>query len=94
VRRRGGSEAPLDALSTGEARVVRVAIAVGAWAARQAEFNFPLLLDDPLSALDPATRVVLFDTLTRLGAGRQIIVFANEPAPNAPGIAQTALAPA
>jgi energy-coupling factor transporter ATP-binding protein EcfA2 len=94
VRRRGGSEAPLDALSTGEARVVRVAIAVGAWAARQAEFNFPLLLDDPLSALDPATRAVLLDTLTRLGAGRQIIVFANEPAPNAPGIAQTALAPA
>lgn len=94
VRRRGGSEAPLDALSAGEARVARVAIAVGAWAARHAEFDFPLLLDDPLSALDPTTRAVLFDTLTRLGAGRQIIVFANEPAPNAPGITQTALAPA
>ncbi len=94
VRRRGGSEAPLDALSAGEARVARVAIAVGAWAARHAEFDFPLLLDDPLSALDPQTRAVLLDTLTRLGAGRQIIVFANEPAPNAPGIAQTALAPA
>ena len=94
VRRRGGSEAPLDTLSAGEARVARVAIAVGAWAARHAEFDFPLLLDDPLSALDPATRAVLLDTLTRLGAGRQIIVFANEPAPNAPGIAQTALAPA
>jgi energy-coupling factor transporter ATP-binding protein EcfA2 len=94
VRRRGGSEAPLDALSAGEVRVARVAIAVGAWAARHAGFDFPLLLDDPLSALDPKTRAVLLDTLTRLGAGRQIIVFANEPAPNAPGITQTALAPA
>jgi energy-coupling factor transporter ATP-binding protein EcfA2 len=94
VRRRGGSEAPLDALSAGEAHVARVAIAVGAWAARHAGFDFPLLLDDPLSALDPKTRAVLLDTLTRLGAGRQIIVFANEPAPNAPGISQTALAPA
>lgn len=94
VRRRGGNEAPLDALSAGEALVARVAIAVGAWAAQHAECHFPLLLDDPLSALDPTTRAVLLDTLTRLGAGRQIIVFANEPAPNAPGIAQTALAPA
>ena len=94
VRRRGGSEAPLDALSAGEARVARVAIAVGAWAARHAECHFPLLLDDPLSALDPQTRAVLLDTLTKLSTGRQIIVFANEPAPNAPGISQTALAPA
>jgi ABC-type molybdenum transport system ATPase subunit/photorepair protein PhrA len=94
VRRRGGSEAPLDALSAGEARVARVAIAVGAWAARHAGLDFPLLLDDPLSALDPKTRAVLLDTLTRLGAGRQIIVFANEPAPNVSGITQTALAPA
>lgn len=94
VRRRGGSEAPLDALSAGEACVARVAIAVGAWSARHTGFDFPLLFDDPVSALDPTTRAVLLDTLTRLGAGRQIIVFANEPAPNAPGIAQIALAPA
>ena len=82
VRRHGGGEAPIEALSAGEALVSRVAIAVGAWAARRGAFDFPLLLDDPLSALDPKTRAVLLDTLTRLSAGRQIIVFANEPAPN------------
>lgn len=94
VRRRGGSEAPLDALSAGEALVARVAIAVGSWAARRAGLGFPLLLDDPLSAIDSKSRAALLDTLTRLSAERQIIVFANEPAPNAPGISQTALAPA
>jgi hypothetical protein len=94
VRRRGGSEAPLDALSAGEALVARVAIAVGSWAARRTGLGFPLLLDDPLSAIDSKSRAALLDTLTRLSAERQIIVFANEPAPNAPGISQTALAPA
>ncbi len=94
VRRRGGSETPIETLSAGEALLARVAIAVGSWAARRAGFDFPLLLDDPFSALDPTSRGVLLDTLTRLSAGRQIIVFANEPVPNAPGIAQIALAPA
>jgi hypothetical protein len=92
VRRRNGTgEASLDALSTGEALQARIAIALGAWAARRAKLGFPLMLDDPLSYLDPQSRRVLLDTLTRLSANRQIIVFANGPVPDGPGIAQTAL---
>jgi hypothetical protein len=61
--------------------------------AGRAPYGIDSLLLDPLSALDPKPARSCRHA-DPAGAGRQIIVFANEPAPNAPGISQTALAPA
>ncbi len=93
VRRRGGAEVPIGQLSNGEALQARLSIVLGGWAARRKGLGFPLLLDDPLSGLDPQSRGIVLDTLTRLGADRQIIVLTNGPVPESVGLVQIALAP-
>jgi DNA repair exonuclease SbcCD ATPase subunit len=93
VRRRGGAEAPIEQLGSGETLQARLSIVLGAWAARRAGLGFPLLLDDPLSGLDPQSRRIVLDTLTRLGADRQIVVFTNSPVPESAGLVQIALVP-
>jgi len=93
VRRRGGAAAPIEQLGSGEALQARLSIVLGAWAARRAGLGFPLLLDDPLSGLDPQSRRIVLDTLTRLGADRQIVVFTNSPAPESSSLVQIALVP-
>ena len=94
VRRRGGAEVPIEQLSHGEALQTRLSVVLGGWAARRAGFGFPLLLDDPLSGLDPQSRRIVLDTLSRLGANRQIVVLTNGPVPESAGLVQIALAPA
>lgn len=95
VTRRGASDAvPVDLLSSGEALQTRVAIALGAWVARRNTLGFPLILDDPLSALDPQSRRTLIQIMTAAAANRQIIVFTTAPVPETAGIVQTALNPA
>ncbi|MBI3606987.1 MAG: AAA family ATPase [Nitrospirae bacterium] len=95
VRRRGGAEVPIEQLSHGEALQARLSVVLGKWAARRAGLGFPLLLDEPLSGLDPQkSRRIVLDTLSRLGANRQIVVLTNGPAPESPGLVQIALAPA
>jgi ABC-type hemin transport system ATPase subunit len=93
VRRRGGAEAPIEQLGSGETLQARLSIVLGAWAARRAGLGFPLLLDDPLAGMDPQSRRIVLDTLTRLGADRQIVVFTNSPAPESAGLVQIALVP-
>ena len=93
VRRRGGAEAPIEQLGSGEALQARLSIVLGAWAARRAGLGFPLLLDDPLAGMDPQSRRIVLDTLTRLSADRQIVVFTNSSVPESAGLVQIALVP-
>ncbi|MEO5656274.1 MAG: AAA family ATPase [Nitrospiria bacterium] len=93
VRRRGATtDSTLDHLSTGESVLARTAIVLGAWAARRAGLGLPLLLDDPLSPLDLRSRKVLLDTMTGVAGDRQILLFANDPLPEMPGVTQIPLA--
>lgn len=94
VQRRGAPDpVSIQMLSGGETVLARLSIVIGAWVARRAVLGFPLLLDDPLAVLDPQTRRVLVDTLTKLGTQGQILLFTNSPLPDNAGVFQTALTP-
>jgi len=94
VQRRGvPTPVSIHLLSRGEIVLAQVSITLGAWVARRASLGFPLLLDDPLAILDPQTRRVLVDTLTKLGAQGQILLFTNTPVPDTSGVFQVALTP-
>jgi energy-coupling factor transporter ATP-binding protein EcfA2 len=95
VTRRGSPDrVPLDALSSGEALVARLAVALGAWTARRSGLGMPLILDDPLSGLDPEGRAALINALAVTAGERQILLFTNAPVPAAAGITQIALSAA
>jgi hypothetical protein len=95
VTRRGSpDQLPLDALSSGEALQVRLAVAVGAWTARRAGLGIPLILDDPLSGLDPEGRAALINALAAAAGDRQILLLTNAPVPAAAGVTQIALSAA
>jgi DNA repair exonuclease SbcCD ATPase subunit len=92
VKRRDAAEpVALESMSSGEAIQARLAVLVGAWAARRNGLGFPLILDDPLASLDPQSRKALLDTMAGVAGDRQIIVLTNAPVPEVAGIAQTAL---
>ncbi len=90
-RRDAAKPVALDSMSSGEAIQARLAVLVGAWAARRNGLGFPLILDDPLASLDPQSRKALLDTMAGVAGDRQIIVLTNAPVPEVAGIAQTAL---
>jgi energy-coupling factor transporter ATP-binding protein EcfA2 len=95
VTRRGSPDlVALDALSSGEVLQVRLAVAVGAWTARRAGLGIPLILDDPLSGLDPEGRAALITTLAAAAGDRQILLLSNAPIPAAAGVTQIALSAA
>jgi len=95
VTRRGSPDrVPLDALSSGEAMVARLAVALGAWTARRSGLGMPLILDDPLSGLDPEGRAALINALAVTAGERQILLLTNAPVPAAAGITQIALSAA
>jgi hypothetical protein len=81
----------LDAVSSGEALLARLAVALGSWAARRNGMGFPLILDDPLAGLDPQSRKALLETMAAMAGDRQIILLTNAPVADAPGLTQTAL---
>ncbi|MFZ5877697.1 MAG: AAA family ATPase [Nitrospirota bacterium] len=94
TRRESPDPVPIEALSSGEALAVRVAVAVGAWIARRAGLGVPLILDDPLSGLDPEGRVALINALAAAAGERQILLLTNAPVPAAAGVTQIALSAA
>lgn len=95
VTRRGSPDrVPLDALSSGEALMARLAVALGAWTARRSGLGMPLILDDPLSGLDPQGRAALINALAVTAGERQILLLTNAPVPAAAGITQIALSAA
>jgi ABC-type molybdenum transport system ATPase subunit/photorepair protein PhrA len=73
---------------------VRLAVAVGAWTARRAGLGIPLILDDPLSGLDPEGRAALINALAAAAGDRQILLLTNAPVPAAAGVTQIALSAA
>jgi hypothetical protein len=92
VTRRGAPDAvPIDALSSGEAQLARVALTLGPWIARSAGLGMPLILDDPLSGLDQEARTALIETLAASAGDRQILLFTNAPVSAAAGLTQIAL---
>lgn len=91
TRRDEPAPVALDAVSSGEALQARLAVTLGAWAARRSGLGFPLILDDPLGGLDPQSRKALLDAMAAMAADRQIIVLTHSPAADAPGLTQTAL---
>jgi energy-coupling factor transporter ATP-binding protein EcfA2 len=95
VTRRGSPDrVPLDALSSGEALMARLAVALGAWTARHKGLGLPLILDDPLSGLDPQGRTALINALAAAAGERQILLLTNAPVPATAGITQIALSAA
>ncbi|MFZ5862438.1 MAG: AAA family ATPase [Nitrospirota bacterium] len=95
VMRRGSSDqTPLDALSSGEVLAVRLAVVLGAWTARRAGLGLPLILDDPLSGLDPEGRAALVAVLAAAAGDRQIVLLTNTPVAAATGVTQIALSAA